>query len=81
MQIGASVPDLTWTVEDIMVAGDRVVVRGRATGTPKRELFGARPTGKSFNTMAVDVFTVRGDKLATAYHVENWVGAMQQMQR
>jgi predicted SnoaL-like aldol condensation-catalyzing enzyme len=80
-QIGASVPDLRWTVEDIMVAGDRVVVRGRATGTPTRELFGARPTGKSFNTMAVDVFTVRGDKLATAYHVENWVGALQQMQR
>jgi hypothetical protein len=31
--------------------------------------------------MAVDVFTVRGDKLAQCYHVENWVGALQQMQR
>jgi hypothetical protein len=31
--------------------------------------------------MAVDVFTVRGDKLAVAYHVENWVGALQQIQR
>ena len=79
-QIGASVPDLAWSVTDIMVSGDRVIVRGEATGTPVGHLFGARPTGKSFKTMALDVFTVRGDKLASAYHVENWVGAIQQIQ-
>ena len=80
-QIGASVPDLAWSVTDIMVSGDRVIVRGEATGTPVGELFGARPTGRSFKTMAIDVFTVRGDKLASAYHIENWVGAIQQIQR
>ena len=79
--IGASVPDLAWSVKDIMVSGDRVIVRGQATGTPAGEFWGTRPTGKSFNTMAVDVFTVRGDKLSTAYHVENWVGALQQIRR
>jgi predicted SnoaL-like aldol condensation-catalyzing enzyme/predicted ester cyclase len=78
-QIGVSVPDLAWSVKDIMVTGDRVIVRGEATGTPTGELWGAPPTGKSFRTIAVDVFTVRGDKLAVAYHVENWVGAMQQI--
>ena len=80
-QIGASVPDLAWRIVDILVSGDRVVVRGEATGTPVSELFGTRPTGRSFKTMAVDVFTVRGDKLASAYHVENWIGAIQQIQR
>jgi predicted SnoaL-like aldol condensation-catalyzing enzyme len=80
-QIGASIPDLAWSVIDMMVSGDRVIVRGEATGTPVSEFFGARPTGKSFKTMALDVFTVRGDKLAIAHHVENWVGAMQQIQR
>jgi len=79
-QIGGSIPDLKWSVEDIMVVGDRVIVRGRATGTPVGDLFGARATGKSFNTMAIDVFTVRGDKLITAYHIENWLAAMQQIQ-
>ena len=53
-QIGASVPDLAWSVKDVMVSGDRVIVRGEATGTPVGELFGARATGKSFKTMAVD---------------------------
>jgi len=77
--IGASVPDLDWSIRDIMVSGDRVIVRGEATGTPVGEFFGARPTGRGFKTMALDVFTVRGDKLASAYHVENWVGAIQQI--
>jgi len=78
-QLGASIPDLSWSIKDIWTSGDRIVVRGEATGTPVAELFGARPTGRSFKTMSVDVFTVRDDKLASAYHVENWVGAMQQI--
>jgi predicted SnoaL-like aldol condensation-catalyzing enzyme/predicted ester cyclase len=79
-QVGASVPDLTWTLEDVLVSGDQVVVRGEASGTPTGDLFGARATGRSFRTMSIDIFTVRGDKLAKAYHVENWIGAIQQIQ-
>jgi predicted SnoaL-like aldol condensation-catalyzing enzyme len=77
--IGASVPDLRWTVQSIQVFRDQIVVRGEATGTPTAAFWGARPTGKGFKTMAIDVFTVRNGKLASAYHVENWVGALQQM--
>jgi predicted SnoaL-like aldol condensation-catalyzing enzyme/predicted ester cyclase len=79
--IGAAVPDLRWTIEDIQTYGDQVVVRGKATGTPTGEFWGAKPTGKSFNTMAIDIFTVKNGKLASAFHVENWVGALQQMAR
>jgi predicted SnoaL-like aldol condensation-catalyzing enzyme/predicted ester cyclase len=79
--IGAAVPDLRWTIKDLVVSGDQIVVRGEATGTPERELFGAKPTGKSFKTMSIDVFTVKGGKLASAYHVENWIGALQQISK
>jgi len=77
--IGAAVPDLRWSIKDMLVSGDQIVVRGEATGTPERELFGAKPTGRSFKTMSIDVFTVKGGKLASAYHVENWVGALEQL--
>jgi predicted SnoaL-like aldol condensation-catalyzing enzyme len=77
--LGSAVPDLRWTIKDIRTFGDQVMVRGEATGTPVGELFGAKPTGRSFKTMAVDLFTVKNGKLASAYHVENWVGAMQQI--
>ena len=78
-QMGEAVPDLGWAIEDIQVFGDQIVVRGRATGTPVKEFWGAPPTGKSFNTMAIDIFTVKNGKLATAYHIENWMTALQQI--
>jgi hypothetical protein len=55
------------------------VVRGKATGTPTGELWGAKATGKSFSTMAIDIFTVKNGKLSSAHHVENWMTAVQQI--
>jgi predicted ester cyclase len=77
--IGASVPDLRWTIVDLLTVGDRIIVRGRATGTPVGAFFGHEATGNSFDTMAIDVFTVKDGKLASAYHIENWLEALQQM--
>jgi predicted SnoaL-like aldol condensation-catalyzing enzyme/predicted ester cyclase len=77
--IGAAVPDLRWTIEYIQTFADQIVVRGKASGTPTGELWGAKPTGKRFSTMAIDVFTVRDGKLASAYHVENWMTALEQI--
>jgi predicted SnoaL-like aldol condensation-catalyzing enzyme/ketosteroid isomerase-like protein len=77
--IGLSVPDLHWTIKDIQTLGNQIVVRGEATGTPTGEFYGAKPTGKSFRTMAIDLFTVKNGKLASAYHVENWMTALQQI--
>jgi predicted SnoaL-like aldol condensation-catalyzing enzyme len=79
--LGSTVPDLRWTIKDIRTFADQILVRGEATGTPVRELYGAKPTGKSFKTMAVDLFTVKNGKLASAYHVENWVGALEQIRK
>jgi predicted ester cyclase len=77
--LGKIIPDLHWTIKDIWTSGNRIVVRGEATGTPTGELYGAKPTGKSFKTISIDMFTVRDGKLATAYHVENWMAATEQI--
>jgi predicted SnoaL-like aldol condensation-catalyzing enzyme/ketosteroid isomerase-like protein len=79
--MGSTVPDLHWEIRDIQVLGDQIVVRGQATGTPAMEFWGAKPTGKSFNTMAIDIFTVKNGKLASAYHVENWMTPLQQISK
>ena len=79
--MGSTVPDLRWEIKDIQVLGDQIVVRGQATGTPAMEFWGAKPTGKSFNTMAIDIFTVKNGKLASAYHVENWMTPLQQISK
>ena len=77
--IGSAVPDLRWTIKDVLTIRDQIVVRGEASGTPTGEFWGAKPTGKTFKTMSIDVFTAKDGKLAMAYHVENWVGALQQI--
>ena len=77
--MGVTVPDLRWEIKDIQTQGDQIVVRGEATGTPKSEFWGAKPTGKGFKTMALDIFTVKNGKLASCYHVENWMTALQQI--
>jgi predicted SnoaL-like aldol condensation-catalyzing enzyme/ketosteroid isomerase-like protein len=79
--MGSVTPDLRWAIQDIRTFGDHIVVRGKATGTPIREFFGTKPTGKSFSTMALDLFTVKNGKLASAYHVENWAAALQQISK
>jgi len=74
-----TIPDLTWEIKEVLVAGNRVIVRGEATGTPAGELMGAPTNGKSFKLMSLDVHTLEGGKIARTYHVEDWQGAFRQV--
>jgi predicted ester cyclase len=76
---GKLIPDLAWAIQEVLVAGDRIVVRSEAGGTPAGELFGVPHGGKSFRIMTIDVHTVRDGKLAVAHHVEDWAGAVRQL--
>lgn len=76
---GKLIPDLRWDIKEVLVAGDRVIVRSEASGTPQGPLFGVQPTGKSFRIMTIDIHTVRDGKLVTAHHVEDWAGAIRQL--
>jgi ketosteroid isomerase-like protein len=74
-----SIPDLKFDIKEVLLAGDRVVVRGEVTGTPAGELFGAPHTGKSFRIMAIDIQTIRDGKIARTYHMENWLSGLGQL--
>ena len=76
---GNAIPDLKWTIKDIKVAGDTVVVRGEATGTPAGEIFGIPHSGNSFRIMSIDMHTVKDGKIVKSYHIEDWAGAMRQL--
>jgi predicted ester cyclase len=78
--IGKMVPNLTWKIQDVWVTEDRIVVLGEASGTPAKTFVGVEPTGRNFTTTSLDVFTVKDGKLSSAYHVENWVGAIAQVE-
>jgi predicted ester cyclase len=72
--------DLAWTIKEIFVSGDdTVVVRGEATGTPVKVFLGVQPTGRSFRTMSLDLYTVANSQIIRSYHVENWTLAARQL--
>ncbi len=74
-----TIPDMTFEIREVLVAGDRVVVRGEVTGTPSGDLFGVPHSGKSFRIMAVDIQTIRDGRIAKTYHMENWLSAIGQL--
>jgi ketosteroid isomerase-like protein len=74
-----SIPDMKFEIKEVLVAGDRVIVRGEVTGTPAADLFGVPHSGKSFRIMAIDIQTIRDGKIARTYHLENWLSALGQL--
>lgn len=77
--IQQGVPDLQWRIDEVLVAGDRVVVRGEGSGTPAGPFFGVPHTGKSFRLMSMDIHTIRDGRIQTTYHLEDWAGALRQL--
>ena len=73
------IPDLKWVPVEIIESGNRFVVRGKATGTPKGPLFGVDGAGKSFTIMSIDIHEVVNGKVARVYHIEDWAGALRQL--
>ena len=76
---GAAIPDLKWTVKEILQTGNRYVVRSVATGTPVKPFFGVPPSGKSFEIMTIDIHTVENGRITQSYHVEEWAKAIHQL--
>jgi len=74
-----SIPDMRFEIKEVLVAGNRVIVRGEVTGTPAGDLFGVPHTGKSFRIMAIDIQTIQDGKIARTYHLENWLSALGQL--
>jgi predicted ester cyclase len=73
-----AIPDLQ-EIKEVLVAGDRAIVRGEASGTPSGEFMGVSHAGKAFKVMSIDVHTIAGGKMVRSYHVEDWIGATRQL--
>lgn len=76
----AAFPDLRMEAEDVLVDGDKVVARVRATGTHQGEFMGMPATGKSVDVQLIDIIRFGDDGLAH----EHWgvfdaLGMMQQL--
>jgi steroid delta-isomerase-like uncharacterized protein len=75
-----ALPDLTYTVEDQVAEGERVVTRWRATGTHEGEFFGVPGSGKriEMSGIQIDRFDESG-KMIEEWPEYDLLGAMRQM--
>jgi len=74
-----AVPDLRCEVEQMIIAGDRVVAhlhfRGHFTGT-----FGeTRGTGQTVDFIATDIYQIENGKIAANWHIEDNATLMKQL--
>jgi len=60
----AAFPDLRLEPQDIIVSGDKVVARVRATGTHQGEFMGMPATGKNVDVQLIDIIRFGDDGLA-----------------
>lgn len=60
----AAFPDLRLAPEDIIVSGDKVVTRVRATGTNDGEFMGMPATGRTVDVQVIDIVRFGDDGLA-----------------
>ena len=72
-------PDLKVVNEEIIDAGDKVIVRSTLSGTQAAAFAGFASKGKSFTVMAIDIHQFKDGKVVKTWHVENWLGGLFQM--
>jgi predicted ester cyclase len=72
-------PDYQFTVEDVIVEGDRLVARYTSSGTHLGTLSGIPGTGRKVTLTGIDIMRFDGDLLAEWWHNEDMYGLMQQI--
>ena len=72
-------PDRRITHEDVVAAGDKVLIRWTMNGTQEGEFAGIPPTGKQVTLTGFDLFRIEGGKIAEMWQEADQLGMMQQL--
>jgi steroid delta-isomerase-like uncharacterized protein len=78
-RLRSAFPDFRWSVEDWIVAGDKVVARGRGKGTHRGNFLGMPPTGRPAEWTAIHIFRVEDGRLAERWSEVDIGGLMERL--
>jgi predicted ester cyclase len=73
------VPDIRFTLEDLVADGDRVAVRWSWRGTHRGPFAGFEPTGKTLENKAIAIYRVENGKIVQAWLESDRLGFLQQV--
>ena len=74
-----AVPDLTYTIEDQIAEGDKVVTRYTVSGTHQGDFFGVAPTGKRIRMTGMSIDRFEGGKMVEEWPEYDLLGVMRQL--
>ena len=72
-------PDTHFTIDDMVVEGDKVAVRITMNGTNKGEFMGIAPTNKKMTMWMIQIFRIAGGKIVEGWSRYDTLGLMQQL--
>ena len=72
-------PDIHFTIEDQIAAGDKVVTRWTCRGTHKGEFQGMSPTGNQITMAGIDIDRIANGKVVECWPVMDELGMLQQL--
>lgn len=75
----AALPDIRWTIEDLITQDDKVVVRWSTRWTHRGELAGAPPTGKKGTGMGISIFRIADGRIIEEWATWDALGFLQQI--
>jgi steroid delta-isomerase-like uncharacterized protein len=78
-EIFSAFPDNHFTIDDMIVEGDKVVVRYTFTGTHKGEIMGIPPTNKKVTNWMIEIDRIAGGKFVEGWLRSDTLGFMQQL--
>jgi steroid delta-isomerase-like uncharacterized protein len=70
---------LSFTVEDVIAEGDRVVIRWRSTGRHSGDFMGIPPTNRNYTIAGIDIHRLESGRMAEHWHVVDQLGQLQQL--
>ena len=73
------VPDLAVTLEETVIAGDKVVGRFTYAGTHTRPFLGLPPTGRRFTFGTIDIWRVAGGRFVEHWDQVDFAGLARQL--
>lgn len=80
-EFATTVPDFVWTIQDLLVAGDRIAARLQDTGTPAAAFLGHKATGASISIMEFASYRVHDGRFAEMWFLMDTEMAAAQLRR
>ena len=79
--VRAAIPDLRCEIEQMIVAGDRVVAQLRFHGHFSGRFGEIQGHGQTINFIAIDIYRIAGRRIAENWHIEDNLTLQQQLRK